>query len=133
LSTKDTKRTKKRQNPVGRIRGSVVADLIYPDESYLIMGACFEVYANQGPGFLEAVYQESLEIEFRQRGIPFSAQAELATQYKGQPLKQTYKADFVCYEKILIELKALSDLTGAHHAQVPKLPQGHRIPTRTPD
>ncbi len=95
-----------------------MADLIYPDESYLIMGACFEVYANQGPGFLEAVYQESLEIEFRQRGIPFSAQVELTTKYKGHPLKQTYKADFVCYEKILIELKALSDLTGAHNAQV---------------
>ncbi len=95
-----------------------MADLIYPDESYLIMGACFEVYANQGSGFLEAVYQESLEIEFRQRGIPFLAQVELPTKYKGQPLKQTYKADFVCYEKILIELKALSDLTGAHHAQV---------------
>ncbi len=95
-----------------------MADLIYPDESYLIMGACFEIYANQGPGFLEAVYQESLEIEFRQRGIPFLAQVELATKYKGQPLKQTYKADFVCYETILIELKALSDLTGAHHAQV---------------
>lgn len=95
-----------------------MADLIYPDESYLIMGACFEIYANQGPGFLEAVYQESLEIEFRQRGIPFLAQVELATKYKGQPLKQTYKADFVCYETILIELKALSDLTGAPHAQV---------------
>ncbi|RQW86065.1 MAG: GxxExxY protein [Geobacter sp.] len=71
-----------------------------------------------GCGFLEAVYQECLEKELSQRGIPFVAQHELQLRYKGEPLKQTYKPDLICFDSIVVELKALSAITGEHKAQV---------------
>jgi GxxExxY protein len=92
--------------------------IIYKDESFAIQGAIFEVYRETGSGFLEAVYQECLCRELAQRHIPFAAQVGLALAYKGVPLKQTYCADFVCYDKIIIELKAVSDLRPEHRAQV---------------
>jgi GxxExxY protein len=92
--------------------------IIYPEESYAIMGACFEVYKDKGPGFLEAVYQECLALEFELRGIPFRQQEPLALSYKGRPLEQTYKADFLLYDKIILEIKAATDLADAHRAQV---------------
>jgi len=91
--------------------------LIYPDESYAIRGACMDVYRVMGNGFLEAVYQECLEMEFRRRGIPFVAQKPLTLTYLGQTLRQTYKPDFVCYDKIIVEIKAVSKLLDEHHAQ----------------
>jgi len=93
-------------------------ELLFKDECYAIQGAIFEVYREMGCGFLEAVYQECLEKEFRRRGIPFIAQQELRLFYKGEELKQTYKPDLICYDKIIIELKALRDLTGEHRSQV---------------
>jgi GxxExxY protein len=95
-----------------------MAELIYREESYKIMGACFEVYRSMGRGFLEAVYQECLGIEFTERGIPFGAQRELPIVYKGRTLEQFYKADFVCYDKIVIEVKAVSQLVDEHRAQI---------------
>ena len=92
--------------------------LIYSTESYEIKGACMEVYKTLGNGFLEAVYQERLEIEFTKRGVPFVAQKPLALLYQGQLLKQIYKPDFVCYDKIIVELKAVSRLSAEHQAQV---------------
>lgn len=92
--------------------------LIYKDESYNIVGAAFQVYNNLGFGFLEAVYQEALEIEFQRRGIPYEREKELNIVYDGVQLKQTYKADFVCYGKIIVELKAVSELDDAHRSQV---------------
>jgi GxxExxY protein len=92
--------------------------IIYHQECYAIMGACFEVYKDKGPGFLEAVYQECLELEFEIRGVPFQRQADLRLNYKGRALKQTYAADFVLYEKIILEIKAASELVDAHRAQV---------------
>jgi len=92
-------------------------DLIFADEAYAIQGAVFEVYREMGCGFLEAVYQECLEREFAARGIPFTAQQELTIAYKGQPLKQVYKPDFVCYGKIIVELKADHALLPEHQAQ----------------
>ena len=92
--------------------------LIYPDEAYAIQGAVFEVYREMGCGFLEAVYQECLEKEMAFRGIPFGAQQELKIAYKGEELKQVYKPDFVCYGKIVVELKALHTVLSEHHAQV---------------
>ena len=74
--------------------------LIYSDETYEIKGAIFEVYKTLGAGFLEAVYQESLEEELKLRGIPFEAQSEIKISYKGKELRQFYKADIVCYDKI---------------------------------
>ena len=92
--------------------------LIYKDESYKIVGAAFKVYNWFGPGFLEAVYQEALEIEFQRQGIPYEREKELKIQYDGIELKQTYKADFVCFGKIIVELKAVSALEDAHRSQV---------------
>ena len=92
--------------------------LIYCEESYAIKGAAMEVYNQLGHGFLELVYQEALEKEFLLRGIPFEREKLLTISYKGEKLKQTYKADFVCYGKIIVELKAVSELTDAHRSQV---------------
>ena len=92
--------------------------LIYKDESYKILGACFEVYKEKGCGLLEAVYQECLEIELNLCNIPFSSQAALTLYYKGRKLKQTYLPDFECYEKIIVEIKAVKELCDEHRAQV---------------
>ena len=93
-------------------------ELLYKDESYEIIGACFEVYKEKGNGFVEPVYQECLEMEFGLQGVPFSAQERLRLSYKGQELKQRYIPDFMCYEKIIVELKAVTQLTDEHRAQV---------------
>ena len=93
-------------------------NFIHQEESYAIMGACFEVYREKGPGFLEAVYQECLEIEFCNREIPFRSHPALIILYKGRRLSSKYTPDFICYDKIIIELKAVSALTDEHRAQV---------------
>ncbi|GAB4374728.1 MAG: GxxExxY protein [Calditrichia bacterium] len=93
-------------------------NLVYPDESYAIMGACFEVYRRMGCGFLEAVYQECLEIEFEFQKIPAIPQHELKLRYRERELKQCFKADFICFDKIILELKAVSRLNDEHRAQV---------------
>lgn len=95
-----------------------MTDLLYKDEAYSIQGAVFEVYREMGSGFLEAVYQECLAREFRLRGIPFAAQQELALAYKGEPLEQTYRPDFICYDAIIVELKAVKETAPEHQAQV---------------
>jgi len=92
--------------------------VLYPDECYTIQGAIFDVYREMGCGFLEAVYQECLEKEFRDRDLPFEAQKELNLSYKGEPLAQIYKPDFVCYDKIIVELKAVKELAPEHKAQL---------------
>ncbi len=92
--------------------------IIYKEESYKIVGAAFKVYNTLGAGFLEAVYQEALEIELQRQGIPYEREKELKIVYDGVELKQTYKADFVCYGKIIVELKAVSALDDAHRAQM---------------
>ena len=74
--------------------------LLYEEESYKILGACFEVYKEKGPGFLEPVYQECLEIEFELRNIPFRPKAGLNLNYKGRILRQTYEPDFILFEKL---------------------------------
>ena len=93
-------------------------DLKFADESYRIRGAVFEVYREMGCGYLEAVYQECLEREFVRQGIPFAAQRELLLQYKGETLVQTYRPDFICYDRIIVELKAVKELANEHRAQV---------------
>lgn len=93
-------------------------ELIYKNECYEIVGACFEVYNENGCGFTENIFQECLEIELTRRNIPFRAQVEMPVHYKGQILKSKFKADFVCYDKIIIELKAVSVLIDEHRAQV---------------
>ena len=93
-------------------------EIVYKEESYRILGACFEVYKEMGCGFLEAVYQECLEMELATLGIPFRAQAELGLKYKGRELKQKYLPDFICFDKIIIEIKAVSELDDTHRAQL---------------
>ncbi len=92
--------------------------IIFPDESYRIIGACFEVYNHMGSGFLESVYQECLEIEFQERGIPFVPKTSLELQYKGRPLKKKFEPDFICFEKIILEIKAVKELCNEARAQV---------------
>ena len=80
--------------------------IIYKEESYKIIGACMKVHSNLGSGFLEAVYQEALEDEFLLQKIPFERQVKLRIYYDGKLLKKFYKADFVCYDKIIVEIKS---------------------------
>jgi GxxExxY protein len=92
--------------------------IVYKEESYRIMGACFEVYREKGCGFVEPVYQECLEMEFSLQGLLFQPQVGLALGHKGRPLKQKYVPDFICFGKIILELKAVSELNDEHRAQV---------------
>jgi GxxExxY protein len=92
--------------------------LLYEQETYQILGACFEVYKEKGCGFLEAVYQECLEIEFQLQGILYVPQKELKLTYKGRPLVKTYNPDFLVFDKIILEIKALSALADDHRAQL---------------
>ena len=89
-------------------------NLMLEDETYMIRGAVFEVYKEMGCGFLEAVYQECLEKEFSIRKVPFAAQTELKLCYKGENLQQIYKPDFICYEKIVLEIKAVKNIAPEH-------------------
>jgi GxxExxY protein len=93
-------------------------DLLFKEESYKIVGACFEVYKEKGCGFAESVYQECLELELRDQTIPFSAQQILSLHYKGHPLKSVYVPDLICYGGIVVELKAVTALTDEHRSQV---------------
>jgi len=95
-----------------------MTEIYLKQESYRIVGACFEVYNEKGSGFLEAVYQECLEIEFEFHGLPFFPQQQLTLSYKQKPLKSVYIPDFICFESVIVEIKAVSELTGEHEAQV---------------
>ena len=93
-------------------------NLVYKEEVYDIVGAAMEVHRVLGNGFLEAVYHEALAVELTERGIPFEREKDILIYYKKVLLKKSYKADFVCYNKIILELKALSSLTGEHESQL---------------
>src|SRR5438445_13874049 len=93
-------------------------EIIFKEESYKIVGACFEVYREKGCGFVEPVYQECMEIELRLQGIPSLPQRPLPLDYKGTLLTCTYVPDFICYDKIIVELKAVTELNDEHRAQV---------------
>jgi GxxExxY protein len=88
------------------------------EQTHGIIGAAMEVHRQLGPGFLEAVYQEALAIEFAARSIPLAREVELPVNYKGQRLTCSYRADFVCYESVIVELKALKAITGVEEAQL---------------
>jgi GxxExxY protein len=95
-----------------------MTELILKDEVYAIIGAAIEVHKELGQGFLEAVYQEAMEIEVDDRKIPFEAQKKLKVFYKKRQLKKDYEADLVCFGQIVVELKALDKLTGKEEAQL---------------
>ena len=93
-------------------------DLIYKEESYKIIGTAMEVHNELGAGFLESVYQEAFELELQKQKIPYEREALLNIFYKGVKLKKHYSADFVCYDKIVLETKAINELSGKNESQV---------------
>ena len=95
-----------------------MTDIIYKEDSYKLNGAFFEVYKEKGCGFLEDVYQECLEIEFELQGIEFVAQYPLKLEYKKRPLRKKYIPDFICFGKIIVEIKAVKEITDEHRAQL---------------
>lgn len=120
LTTKNTNDTKVKQEKPFRdfraFRGS--EKILFKEECYAIQGAIFNVYRELGCGFLEAVYQECLERELHACNVPFQAQPEVQLLYKGSLLKQSYRPDLICYDKIIVELKAVKDLAPEHAAQL---------------
>jgi len=92
--------------------------ILYKEECYKINNCIYEVNRHLGSGFLEAVYQEALEIELNRNDIPFSSQQELQIMYNGIPLSKKYIADLICWDKIIIEIKAVSKITEQHKAQL---------------
>ena|ERR1039458_6932085 len=95
-----------------------MTELLYKTEVFEIIGAAIEVHKELGHGFLEAVYQEAIQIEMARREIPFDSQKSLRIRYKDQILKKEHVADFICYGKIIIKLKALDELSGKDEAQI---------------
>lgn len=93
-------------------------ELVHAEECYRIVGACFEVYKDKGSGFLEGVFQECLELELGFQGIPYRPRALLPLAYKGHPLKQRYIADLLCYDRVVVELKAVGSLVDEHRSQI---------------
>ena len=92
--------------------------MIFEKESFAINGAMFEVHRQLGPGLAEKVYQEALEIELKLRNIPFEREKVFKIEYKNNVLNQHYVADFVCYDKIIVELKAVDVISDIHRAQL---------------
>lgn len=93
-------------------------EILFKEESYKIMGACFEVYKDKGNGFLEDVYQECLSIEFEEQSIPFEEKPKLELEYRNRVLRKSYEPDFFCFDKIIVELKAVKTLADEHRAQI---------------
>ena len=91
--------------------------MIYPNESYEIIGAAMKVHSIMGPGFSEKVYQEALALEFKEQSIPFKREVEINASYKDIILSGTFVPDFICYDKIIVELKAVRDLDDVHRSQ----------------
>ncbi len=94
-----------------------MSDLIHKDESYEIIGKCFEVHNNLGPGFLETVYKDALEYEFKKANIPYARETKYEVNYKGVVLPHYFYADFVVYGKIILEVKAVSSIVDEFVAQ----------------
>ena len=86
--------------------------------TYQIIGAAMEVHKELGSGFLEAVYQEALEREFTYQEIPYKSQPPVRIKYKGEPLKKKYEPDFICYDDVIVEIKAMDKLSSNEHAQI---------------
>ena len=93
-------------------------ELLYRDECFRIIGACMAVHQEKGNGFVEPVYQDAPEIELEFSGIPFDPQHNSSITYRGRPLRHTYTPDLLCFDKIIVELKAVKNLTDEHRAQV---------------
>lgn len=88
------------------------------ERTYKILGAAMEVHKEMGCGFLEAVYQEALEKEFERQGIPYMMQPVVDIYYKGQLLEKKYQPDFICFDEVIVEIKALDRLSGTEESQI---------------
>lgn len=95
-----------------------MTELLHKAETYKIIGCAMEVHSSLGSGFLEAVYHEALAIEFERKEIPFKQEQKLEIYYKEQTLSKYYIADFICDDKIIIEIKATKEIAGIDEAQV---------------
>ena len=95
-----------------------MTEIVFKEESYRIIGACYEVYKEKGSGFGEHVYQECLELEFVLQAMPARPKVELLLQYKGRPLTAKFIPDFICFHSIIVELRSVSELCDEHRAQV---------------
>jgi GxxExxY protein len=95
-----------------------MTELLLKEEVYAIIGAAIEVHRELGAGFREPVYQEAMEIELADRTIPFQAQQELNIRYKKRVLKKKYVPDLICYDQVIVELKALDHLSGNEESQI---------------
>lgn len=93
-------------------------EYIFKKECYDIIGCCMEVHSDLGSGFLEAVYQEALEFEFKENLIPYEREAQIDVFYKGNILNKKYYADFICFDEVIVELKAVKTLDDIHAAQI---------------
>jgi GxxExxY protein len=93
-------------------------EFLFKDEVYTIVGAAIEAHRELGPGFLEAVYEEALHIELEARSVPHEFQKPLPIDYKGRTLSKQYVADLICYGGVIVEIKAISNLTGREEAQL---------------
>ena len=100
------------------IKNTTNEKIIFKEESFKIQGALYEVYKEIGPGFLESVYQECLEMELKKQNIPFKSQSEINIYYKETLLNLYFKADFICYDSILLELKSVKKIEDIHRAQI---------------
>ena len=96
----------------------MIDKIIYRTESYNLIGAAIEVHKQIGCGFTQPIYQEAFDEELRLRGIPFEREKTINVTYKGKVLSKNFRPDFVCYDKIIVELKAVSEFTDEHFAQV---------------
>ena len=94
-----------------------MAKLLYKEESYKIIGTCFEVHNNLSAGFLEIVYKDALEFEFKKANIPFQREVEYEVNYKNIILPHKFYADFIVFDKIILEVKAINKLADEHIAQ----------------
>jgi GxxExxY protein len=95
-----------------------MSELLFKDEVYAIIGAAMEVHNQLGVGFLEPVYQEAMEIELSSRSIPFMPQQEIQIHYKDRDLNKTYRADFLVFNEIIVEIKAIDGLSGHEESQL---------------
>ena len=105
-----------------------MSDLILKEEVYAVVGAAMDVHRELGPGFLESIYQEAMEIELTTRSVPFVAQHPISVRYKGFILKKQYFADLVCFERIIVEIKALTHLSVTKTAQILNYLKGTGFP-----
>ena len=87
-------------------------------KTFAVSGAAMEVHSELGCGFLEAVYQEAMEKELAYQEIPYKSQPPVRIKYKGEPLKKKYEPDFLCYDKVIVEIKAMDKLSSNEHAQI---------------